>query len=528
MDATAADDRVVVFDTTLRDGEQAPGIALSVSEKVEIAEQLARLGVDVVEAGFPASSEGDFEAVRAIAAGVRGVTVAALCRSRASDVERAWDAISAAESPRLHTFISTSPVHREKKLRMTAGEVLEETARSVAHARSLCPDVEFSAEDATRTELEFLVDVYTAAVDSGATTINVPDTVGFAMPAEFADILTELRSRVPGADGVVWSVHCHDDLGLATANSLAALRAGARQVEVCVNGIGERAGNAALEEVVMALRTHRPTLGLTTAVDAREIARTSRLVAMLSGYAMAPNKAVVGANAFAHESGIHQHGVLADRRTYEIMKPEDAGFAGTRIVLGKHSGRHAFADALQRLGVALEGPSLDHAFRRFKELADRKISLTDADLVALATEESPEDMAAADGAAAWRFQWLALAGGTDTPPRATVRLERGSGLTAETVEADGLGDGMVDAACHAVAQAVGVEASLVSFQVAAVTPGTDAVGDVSVQVDVAGRLVNARGVSTDIVEASARAFLHAINKVVAGTVAPAHERVDTP
>jgi 2-isopropylmalate synthase len=510
MDATAADGRVVVFDTTLRDGEQAPGMALSVTEKVEVAEQLARLGVDVVEAGFPGASDGDFEAVQAIASSVHGVTVAALCRSRARDVERAWQAISTAEHPRLHTYISTSPVHRESKLRMTPNEVLEETARSVTHARSLCPDVEFSAEDATRTELDFLVDVYTAAIERGATTINLPDTVGFAMPTEFAQTLSELRSRVPGADRVVWSVHCHNDLGLATANSLAALRAGARQVEVCVNGIGERAGNAALEEVVMALRTHHATLGLATGVEIREIARTSRLVSMLSGYAVPANKAVVGANTFAQ------------------MNPQDAALAGTRVALGKHSDRQVFADALDRLGVVLDGPSLDHAFRRFKELSDRKVSLADADLVALATEESQEDIAAAAGAAAWRFQWLALAGGTDTPPRATVRLERGRGLAAETVEADGSGDGMVDAACNAVAQAVGVAASLVSFQVAAVTPGTDAVGDVSVQVSVDGRLVNARGVSTDIVEASARAFLHAINKVVAGTVGPAHEHADTP
>lgn len=512
--------RVVVFDTTLRDGEQSPGIAYSVSEKVEIAEQLARLGVDVIEAGFPVASPGDFDGVQAIAGTVRRASVAALCRTREHDVATAWEAIKGAERPRIHTFISTSPIHREKKLRMTPEQVLEETARAVAQARSYTDDVEFSAEDATRTELDFLVDVFTAAVENGATTLNVPDTVGFVMPQEYVDILTALQQRVASPGPVTWSVHCHDDLGLATANSLAAVRAGARQVEVCVNGVGERAGNTALEEVVMALRTHGPSLGFRTGVDTREIARTSRLVSMLSGYPVQPNKSVVGANAFSHESGIHQHGVLMERTTYEIMDPADVGLVGSRIVLGKHSGRHAFVDALNALGVGLTGPALDRAFARFKELADRKVGLTDGDLVALATEESAED--AADAAGAWAFDWLAVAGGTHTPPKATVRVSRG----ADSTEADGIGDGMIDAACTAVAKAVGIDASLVSFQVAAVTPGTDAVGDVAVQVDVAGQRVNARGVSTDVVEASARAFLHAINKVVAGTAVA--RRTDKP
>ncbi|MHB8449230.1 MAG: 2-isopropylmalate synthase [Mycobacteriales bacterium] len=518
MTSTTADDgRVTVLDTTLRDGEQAPGIALSVQEKVEIAEQLARLGVDVIEAGFPAASEGDFAGVREIAGLVRGPSIAALCRTRDSDVERAWEAIREADRPRIHVFISTSPIHREKKLRMSAEEVLVETARAVALAASLTPDVEFSAEDATRTELDYLIDVFTAAVENGATTINVPDTVGFAMPREFVEILDQVRSRVPGADRVVWSVHCHNDLGLATANSLAAIRAGVRQVEVCVNGIGERAGNAALEEVVMALRTHGGMLGLHTGVHTREIARTSRLVSMLSGYVVQPNKAVVGANAFSHESGIHQHGVLMERTTYEIMNPEDVGLTGSSIVLGKHSGRHAFVDALTKLGVRLPPAALDTAFARFKELADRKVTLTDADLVALATEE-----AAPVSGPVWTFEWLAVAGGTQVEPRATVRLARGD----EVHEADATGDGMIDAACNAVAKAVGVAATLVSFQVAAVTPGSDAVGDVAVAVDVEGQRVTARGVSTDVVDASARAFLHAINKVLSGT-AVAH-RVDKP
>jgi len=519
MTSTIPSDHVVVFDTTLRDGEQSPGIALSVHEKVEIAEQLDRLGVDVIEAGFPAASSGDFDGVQAIAESVRGATIAALCRTREQDIERAWAAISGARSPRIHTFISTSPIHREKKLRMTPDQVLAETVRAVAQARALTPDVEFSAEDATRTELDFLVDVFAAAVENGATTINIPDTVGFAMPQEFVAILDAVRARVPRADEVTWSVHCHNDLGLATANSLSAIRAGARQVEVCVNGIGERAGNTALEEIVMALRTHQPTLGLSTGVDTREIARTSRLVSMLSGYPVQPNKAVIGANAFSHESGIHQHGVLMERTTYEIMNPEDIGLTGSTIVLGKHSGRHAFVDALTTLGLALSGDALERAFARFKELADRKITLTDADLVALATEE---DTTGAAAAGVWSFSWLAVAGGTDTAPRATVRLARGE----EQIEADASGDGMIDAACAAVAKAAGVDAVLLSFQVAAVTPGSDAVGDVSVSVEVQGQRVTARGVSTDVVEASARAFLHAVNKVVGGTAVP--HRTDKP
>lgn len=513
-------DRVVILDTTLRDGEQSPGIALSVNEKVEIATQLARLGVDVIEAGFPVASPGDFDGVQAIAQTIKGSSVAALCRTTPNDINRAWEAIQDAERPRIHTFISTSPIHREKKLRMTRDQVLAETVRAVSQARSLCADVEFSAEDATRTEIDFLAEVFTAAVENGATTINVPDTVGFAMPDEFVAILEELWQRVPGAADVVWSVHCHNDLGLATANSLAAVRAGARQVEGCINGIGERAGNVALEEVIMALRTHRSTLGLTTGIDTREIAPSSRLVSMLTGYAVQRNKAVIGANAFSHESGIHQHGVLMERATYEIMNPEDIGLvSGNGIVLGKHSGRHAFVDALEALGLTVSKDVLDAAFVRFKELADRKTSFTDADLVALVTEEGGSSQSVTD---AFHFESLSVGWGTGHEPAAAVKLRRGD----DVFEAYSSGDGMIDAACHAVAKACQVDAQLISFQVAAVTPGTDAVGDVAVQVDVAGQRVNARGVSTDVVEASARAFLHAINKVAGGTAVT--HRTDKP
>lgn len=517
-------ERVRVFDTTLRDGEQAPGIALSVREKLEIAHQLARLGVDVVEAGFPAASAGDFAGVREIAEAVSGPVIAALCRTREEDVGRAWEAIRGADRPRIHTFISTSPVHREKKLRMSREQVLAETARAVAQAARLTPDVEFSAEDATRTELDFLIEVFTAAVEAGASTLNLPDTVGFALPAEFAETLLTLQARVPGAERVTWSVHCHNDLGLATANTLAAVRAGARQVEVCVNGIGERAGNAALEEVVMALRTRAPSLGLSTGVVTSEITRSSRIVSLLSGYPVQPNKAVVGANAFSHESGIHQHGVLMERTTYEIMNPEDIGLAGSTLVLGKHSGRHAFADALSRLGVGTSGAALDAAFTRFKELADRKVTFTDADLVALATETSlvdPADTSA--GGPPWRLERLTVSGGSQVSARANVCLSR----TGEPVrEAEAVGDGMIDAACNAVAAALGVEATLRAFQVAAVTAGSDAVGDVTVTVALEGREVLARGVSTDVVEASARAFLNAVNK--ARDTSAAVHRVDRP
>jgi 2-isopropylmalate synthase len=520
QDPDRSADRVIILDTTLRDGEQSPGIALAVHEKVEIAQQLARLGVDVIEAGFPVASPGDFDGVQAIAGTVKGSSVAALCRTTPGDIARAWEAISAAERPRIHTFISTSPIHREKKLRMTTDQVLEETVRAVRQAKELCADVEFSAEDATRTEIDFLAEVFTAAVENGATTINVPDTVGFAMPTEYVAILEELWRRVPGAADVVWSVHCHNDLGLATANSLAAVRAGARQVEGCINGIGERAGNVALEEVVMALRTHKSTLGLTTAVDTREIAPTSRLVSMLTGYSVQRNKAVIGANAFSHESGIHQHGVLMERSTYEIMKPEDIGLVqGNGIVLGKHSGRHAFVDALAQLGLQVPEDVIQSAFLRFKELADRKTSFTDADLVALVTEEGG---ASPEVGEAFAFESLSVGWGTGHEPAAAVKLRRGD----ELFEAYSGGDGMIDAACHAVAKACGVDATLVSFQVAAVTSGTDAVGDVAVQVDVGGHRVNARGVSTDVVEASARAFLHAINKVAGGTAVPS--RTDKP
>jgi 2-isopropylmalate synthase len=505
------DDGVVrIFDTTLRDGEQAPGIALTKAEKVEIAEQLARLGVDVIEAGFPISSEGEFEAVREIATSVRGPVIAALARVTIGDIERAAEALKGAERWRIHTFVSTSEVHMRDMLRMSPAQVLEATREAVRKARSYTDDVEFSAQDATRTDPAFLLEVFRVAVEEGATTINVPDTVGYAMPHEFGELVRTVREALP--DHVVVSTHCHNDLGLAVANSLAGIVNGARQVEVAVNGIGERAGNCSLEEVAMIVRTRGQALGVRHGLNLREIVRTSRLVSMLTGYPVQPNKAVVGSSAFAHESGIHQHGVLSNRATYEIMDPLEIGLEGNRLVLGKHSGRHAFADALAKLGYELEREHLDRAFARFKELADRKIQLTEQDLEAIVSEEI--GTSEADELV---LESLQVAGGTHLSPTATVRLLRGG----EVIEESAMGDGMIDAACGAIQRAAGVEARLVSFNVSAVTSGSDALGDVVVQLDVDGRRTTGRGVSVDVVEASARAYLAAINRALRAAGEPA-------
>ena len=495
------DDVVRIFDTTLRDGEQAPGIALTRPEKVEIAEQLARLSVDIIEAGFPISSDGEFEAVREIASSVRGPVIAALARVVPGDIDRAAEALKGAERWRIHTFISTSDIHMNDMLRMSQRQVLDAIRDGVKLAVGYTDDVEFSAQDATRTELGFLLESFKVAVEAGATTINVPDTVGYAMPHEFGELVRVVRESVP--EHVIVSTHCHNDLGLAVANSLAGIVNGARQVEVAVNGIGERAGNCSLEEVAMIVRTRSQALGVRHGLNIKEIVRTSRLVSMTTGYPVQPNKAVVGSSAFAHESGIHQHGVLVNRATYEIMDPTAIGLEGNRIVLGKHSGRHAFADALSKIGIGLEPEHLNRAFARFKELADRKIQLTDQDLQAIVSEE----LGAAEQDA-FVLESLQVAGGTHLSPTATVRLRRGD----EVIEESAMGDGMIDAACGAIQRAAGVEATLVTFNVSSVTSGTDALGDVVVQLDVEGRRVTGRGVSVDVVEASARAYLAAINR----------------
>jgi 2-isopropylmalate synthase len=498
------DDVVRLFDTTLRDGEQAPGIALTRAEKVEIAEQLARLGVDVIEAGFPVSSEGEWESVREIAGNVKGPVIAGLARVSQDDVDRCAAALEPAERFRIHVFVSTSEIHLREMLRMSEQQVLDAVRDSVRRAKSYTEDVEFSAQDATRTDPRFVVEVSRAAVEAGATTINVPDTVGYAVPEEFGELVRIVRDTLP--DDVVVSVHCHNDLGLAVANSMAGVRNGARQVEVAVNGIGERAGNCSLEEVAMIVSTRGQALGLRHGLRVKEIARTSRLVSMLTGYPVQPNKAVVGANAFAHESGIHQHGVLMNRATYEIMDPVEVGYDGNRIVLGKHSGRHAFQETLQRLGFELERDALDRVFARFKELADRKLELTDADLEAIVAEEL--GVTESDS---FLLESLHVAGGTHLSPTATVRLRRNGSV----LEDSAMGDGMIDAACAAIAKASGVQdARLVQFTVSSVTEGTDALGDVVVQLDVDGKRYTGRGVSSDVVEASARAYLAAVNRAV--------------
>jgi 2-isopropylmalate synthase len=504
--STAEDpSRVLIFDTTLRDGEQSPGISLNTQEKLEIAHQLARLGVDVIEAGFPITSPGDFEAVQAIARGVDGPVICALARTAAGDIDRAWEAVRDAERARIHTFIATSDLHIRHKLQTTREDVLGQARAAVAHARQYTDDVEFSPEDGFRSDREFMAEVIAAAIDAGATTINVPDTVGYATPDEYAAMFVELYERVPALRDVTVSVHCHDDLGLAVANSLAGLRVGCRQVECAVNGIGERAGNASLEEIVMLMRTRQPYLGLTTGIDTTEIARTSRMVSRLTGYPVQPNKAIVGRNAFAHEAGIHQDGVLKERTTYEIMDATTVGLEANAIVLGKHSGRHALQQALAELGFELSGHALNTAFKRFKEIADKKKQVTAMDLEALVTDELRDEVAA------YQFQWFDVEASSRRPPHATVGV-----LSPEGAELTGsfTGDGPVDAIFRAINAASGVDARLREFRVDAVTGGQDALGETSVVLEVGGVTGAGQGVSTDILEAAGRAYVRALSNAV--------------
>ncbi len=497
-------DRVKIFDTTLRDGEQSPGISLDTGEKLEIAEQLARLGVDIIEAGFPIASDGDFESVEAIAKQVQGPTIAALSRTGFKDIDRAWEAVRHAKSNRIHVFIATSEIHMAKKLRMTRDQVKVEAAAGIARAASYTGDVEFSPEDGFRSDPEFMVEVCQIAVDNGATTLNIPDTVGYAMPGDYGALIAYVIENVKG-DFIV-STHCHDDLGLAVANSLSGVLNGARQVECAINGLGERAGNAALEEVVMAMRTRDDHFGgLTTGIQTAELARTSRLVSRLTGYPVQYNKAVVGRNAFAHESGIHQHGVLEDRNTYEIIDAREVGQEAAQIVLGKHSGRHAFAETLATMGLRVQGDALNQAFTRFKELADRKVQITDADLEAIVAEELGTSEV-------HRFTMVSLdvRGGTISTPTADVVLRDGE----KNVEATGTGNGMIDAAVDAIATATGYVGKVLDFNVSSVTSGGDALGDVVIQLEVGGTKASGRGVATDVVEASARAYLNAVNRIV--------------
>ena len=497
-------DRVIIFDTTLRDGEQSPGISLDEGEKLEIAEQLARLGVDVIEAGFPIASQGDFESVQAIARSVSGPIICGLSRTALGDVDRCWEAIEPAARRRIHVFIATSETHMTHKLRMTHDQVKAEAASGVARAREYTEDVEFSPEDASRSDFDFMCEVLQIAVDNGATTLNIPDTVGFAVPDEYAQRLANVRKVVRG-DYVI-STHCHNDLGLAVANSLAAVQLGARQIECAVNGLGERAGNAALEEIVMALRTRADFFGgIDTGIKSEELARTSRLVSRLTGYPVQYNKAVVGRNAFAHESGIHQHGVLNERTTYEIMDPAAVGQGESKIVLGKHSGRHAFADTLKKMGYDLSGDALNQVFARFKELADRKVELSDADLEALVAEEVGDTVRYA-----FALVSVDCSGGSNSTPTASIVLDH----DGEKLEATSEGSGMVDAACEAIRLATGINGKLTDYAVTSVTGGVDALADVALRFEVDGVSMPGRGLSTDVVEASARAFLNAINRIV--------------
>jgi 2-isopropylmalate synthase len=497
--------RVLVFDTTLRDGEQSPGISLNAQEKLEVALQLARLGVDVIEAGFPITSPGDFEAVREISRNVDGPVICALARTVAADIDRAWEAVRDASRPRIHMVIATSDLHIEHKLQTTREDVLGQARAAVAHAKGYVDDVEFSCEDGFRSDHEFMAEVISATIAEGATTINVADTVGYATPEEYAGMFTELYARVPALREVVVSVHCHDDLGVAVANSLAGLQAGCRQVECAINGLGERAGNASLEEIVMLLHTRAPYLGLTTGIDTTEIARTSRLVSRLTGYPVQPNKAIVGRNAFAHESGIHQDGVLKERTTYEIMDAKSIGLEANSIVLGKHSGRHALQQALSELGFEVSGQTLNTAFKRFKEIADKKKQVTAMDLEALVTDELRDEVAG------YELEWFDVEASSRRPPHATVGVRAPDG---EQAVGSFSGDGPIDAIFHAINAATGVDARLREFRVDAVTAGQDALGETSVVLEVGGVVGSGQGVSTDVLEAAGRAYVRALSNAL--------------
>src|SRR5215211_7117666 len=500
-------DRVHIFDTTLRDGEQSPGISLNTQEKVEIAQQLARLGVDVIEAGFPITSPGDFEAVESIARRVQAPVICGLARTHKADTDAAWGAIKDAERPRIHTFISTSDIHIEHQLQTTREDVKGQAKAAVAQAKSYCEDVEFSPMDATRADLEFTAEVCAIAVGEGATVINIPDTVGYTTPEEYTRYFARLYELVPGLGDVRVSVHCHDDIGLAVANSYAGVLAGARQVECAVNGIGERAGNCSLEEIVVLLRTRGDVHGLTTGVETRELARTSRMVTRFTGYQVPPNKAVVGRNAFAHESGIHQDGVLKERTTFEWIPAAEVGAEPEVLVLGKHSGRHALRDALVKLGFDVDGNALNQAFKRFKEIADKKKQVTALDLEAIVSDQFR--------ASAQRYElaWFDVEASTRREPKARVAVRLPSG---EESEATSGGDGPVDAIFGAIQNAVGTECELTQYTVSAVTEGDDALGEVTVMVRAHGRLASGQGVATDILAASAEAYVRALSNALEG------------
>lgn len=494
---------LIIFDTTLRDGEQSPGASMTKEEKLRIARQLERMRVDIIEAGFPAASNGDFAAVLAVSEVIKDSTVAALCRAFDKDISRALEAIKPAKSGRIHTFLATSPIHMEKKLRMSPDEVIVAAKSAVRFARNGIDNVEFSCEDAGRSELDFLCRIIEVVIKEGATTINIPDTVGYNVPEQFAERIRLLRERVPNSDKVVWSVHCHNDLGLAVANSLAAVMAGARQVECTINGLGERAGNASLEEIVMAVRTRQDIFPCETRIDATQIVPASKMVSSITGFPVQPNKAIVGANAFAHESGIHQDGVLKHRETYEIMRAEDVGWHANKLVLGKHSGRTAFKARLKELGIEVESEQvLNNAFMRFKELADKKHEIFDEDLHALMSDEmiTPESE---------HYQLVSSMFHSETGEAPLARLT--ISVDGGEQEAQATGSGPVDATFKAIESVAASGSELLLYSVTAITTGTDAQGEVTVRLAKGGRIVNGQGADTDIVVASAKAYIHALN-----------------
>jgi 2-isopropylmalate synthase len=501
-----AKERLIIFDTTMRDGEQSPGASMTRDEKLRIARALERMRVDVIEAGFPASSNGDFDAVKAIAGAIRDSTVCGLCRANDRDIQRAIDALQPARASRIHVFIATSALHMEKKLRMTPEQVLEQAKLSVRFARKHCADVEFSPEDGSRSDLDFLCRVLEAVIKEGATTINIPDTVGYAVPQQFGELIRRIREKVPNSDKAVWSVHCHNDLGMAVANSLAAVQiGGARQIECTINGLGERAGNTSLEEVVMAVRTRHDFFGMETGIDTTHIVPTSRLVSQITGFVVQPNKAVVGANAFAHASGIHQDGVLKARDTYEIMRAEDVGWTTNKIVLGKLSGRNAFKQRLKELGIELDSEDgYNKAFQRFKDLADKKAEIFDEDLQALVAQE-----AGRHAEEQWHLVTMNQASGMGERPHATVVMKSSGGEK----RAEAQGDGPVDATFKAIETIAASGAELLLYSVNAVTTGTESQGEVTVRLSKGGRIVNGVGADTDIIVASAKAYISALNKL---------------
>jgi 2-isopropylmalate synthase len=508
-------DQVIIFDTTLRDGEQSPGASMNTAEKLRIATQLEKLGVDILEAGFPAASEGDMEAVSRIAGKLQTTEVAALARTSKDDIDRAWEAIRHAAKPKIHTFIATSDIHLEYKLKMTRDAVVAAAVDAVKYARSLTDNVEFSAEDGSRSDRDYLCRVFEAVIEAGAKTVNLPDTVGYALPQEFAELVRYVKTHTPNINQAVLSVHCHNDLGLATANTLAAIASGARQAEVTVNGIGERAGNTSLEEVVMSMVTRHNSLGLKSSIKTEFIHPTSRLVSMITGIMVQPNKAIVGANAFAHEAGIHQDGVLKNPMTYEIMKPETIGLSTNKLVLGKHSGRHALRSRLRQMGYDLSDEEINLVFNRFKELADKKKHVVDEDLEVIVTEGILRTTDIFD------LEYLHVTAGTTVMPMASVKLK----INGRSVRGAGYGNGPIDAAFNTIAKLTGTGSELMRFSISALTGGTDAQGEVTVRLKENGLVALGRGADPDIITASAKAYLNGLNRLEYLKIHPVKEPI---